>query len=1251
MIDNFQVSNNDLGFNETWSLVEGKYVGVEERAKGDNLIPRETLTPATKVVVHNAGKIESGIFVPIQINGKECKFLVDSGADVTIVNTRFLEECFGGEIPLLEPYDVKLVSATGDPIPNSGKCDVSFRMGRDDITHKVIVADVRYNGILGLDFMTEHSCDILVQKMCLRVKGQEIPCFRFSTEDVFSTFRVALLEDVKIPPNSEFIAQGRLLDAVPEWETALVEPNTEFMGKHEVLVARSLVNPTSGKVPLKIMNVSDCVIELHKHSLVGSMEKVSLFAGDSLALSEVSLIDTEVPTKMPEHLDILYAESCLGISEDQKMQLENLLIKYQGCFSKTSEDMGLTDRAEHRIDTGNSRPIKQAPRRIPLAKMQDVNREIKEMLAKGVIEESDSPWSSPIVLVKKKDNSIRFCIDYRRVNEVTIKDSHPIPRIESILDALSGSKFYSTIDLKSGYWQVKVAEEDKPKTAFSIPGGGHWNFTVMPFGLCNAGATFQRLMEKVLSHLSWEICMVYLDDIIVLAPDFSQHLENLDKVFGRLKEANLKINPKKCKLFQREVSYLGHIINGQGIKTDPDKIDAVQNWPRPNNIRDVRSFLGICSYYRKFVKGFSVIAKPLHKLTEKSQKFVWDSDCQEAFDKLKRALTSSPILSYPRKEGQYVLDTDASNTGMGSVLSQIQDGDEKVLSYYSKLFNTAERRYCVTRRELLAIVQSIKHFHHYLYGQVFKIRTDHGSLRWLLKFKNPEGQIARWLETLASYQFEIEHRPGRLHGNADALSRRPCAEVECPYCAKAEVKYLPEPSSQKCSVVKTRAKQMAPVNDDEIINKEHFDVGKCQIEDPDLCNVIKWVQDGTQPNWGEISHLSETCKFYWVRFESLEYIDNVLYYVQDGFDKKYCIVIPKALVGKVLTLLHNSTTGGHLGIKKTLSKVRDRYFWYKMSTDTKYWCVTCDMCESRKSPNRRIKAPLQKYIIGAPLERVAIDIMGPLPKSNKGNLYILVMGDYFTKWVDAVPIRNQKATTVAQKLIDRLISIFGTPMQIHSDQGRSFESDVFREMCRLLGIEKTRTTPYRPQSDGLVERANRTIENMLASFVSQNQKDWDEHLPLLMLAYRSAQHETTGVSPCEMMFGRHVSLPADLVLGRLQSENTLEMSEYAYKLSQTLDKIHEFARGKINLATEKMLREYNSKINFQNYKEGDLVWYYAHNINRKGSPKLQCHWQGPCLVLKRINDVVYKIGKTAKSKPKVVHYNLLKPYKGVNRPN
>lgn len=272
----------------------------------------------------------------------------------------------------------------------------------------------------------------------------------------------------------------------------------------------------------------------------------------------------------------------------------------------------------------------------------------------------------------------------------------------------------------------------------------------------------------------------------------------------------------------------------------------------------------------------------------------------------------------------------------------IMDGQERGICYYSKLFNTSKRRYCETRRELLAIVRSIKHFHHYLNGQAFKIRTDHGSLRWLFNFKNLEGQIAPWIETLASYEFEIEQRPGRLHGNADALSRRPCIENECTYCAKAETKYLPEQLTQKCSVVETRnsSPKMSSEPDKGQVQTIDFDIGKMQCEDPDLKNVIKWVQEGTQPNWGDISHLSEACTFYWVRFEYLEYRDNILYDVYDDWEKKYCTVIPRVLVGKVLTLLHNNVTVAHLGIK-TLSKGRERYFWYKMRADTRHWCVTC----------------------------------------------------------------------------------------------------------------------------------------------------------------------------------------------------------------------------------------------------------------------------------------------------------------------
>lgn len=296
-------------------------------------------------------------------------------------------------------------------------------------------------------------------------------------------------------------------------------------------------------------------------------------------------------------------------------------------------------------------------------------------------------------------------------------------------------------------------------------------------------------MERVLRGLSWKVCLVYLDDIIVFSTSFTQHLENLSQVFECLKQADLKLSPQKCTLFKDQVTFLGHVVSADGISTDPVKLESVTNWPVPRNVKHVRSFLGLCSYYRRFVKHFADIARPHHKLTEADRKFDWSETCQTAFDTLKRALTSSPILSYPTSTDLFILDTDASNEGMGAVLSQVQNGIEHVICYYSKAFSKPERRYCVTRRELLAVVASIKNFHHYLYGRYFLVRSDHGALRWLFRFKNPEGQIARWLETHATYDFKIEHRAGRIHSNADALSRRPCCETGCSYCLRAESRY------------------------------------------------------------------------------------------------------------------------------------------------------------------------------------------------------------------------------------------------------------------------------------------------------------------------------------------------------------------------------------------------------------------------------------------------------------------------------
>ena len=409
---------------------------------------------------------------------------------------------------------------------------------------------------------------------------------------------------------------------------------------------------------------------------------------------------------MPKHLTELDEGSTKDlVDENQRRKVFDLLCENADVFSSDSSDLGRTGIVKHRIITGSAEPIKQPPRRLPLAKRDVACQAIDEMLKHGVIEPSTSPWSSPVVLVAKKNATLRFCVDYRKLNEATLKDSYPLPRIDDTLDALGGSHWFSTLDLKSGYWQVAMDPADKEKTAFTI-GGGLWHFRVMPFGLWNAPATFERLMDHILAGLPWSVCLVYLDDIIVHDRTFSEQLENLQRVFTCLKKANLKLSPEKCNLFRHEVKYLGHIISRNGVATDPAKINSVKDWPRPMRLAEVRSFLGLCSYYREFIRNFAEIANPLTRLTQKDVQFIWDSDTENAFQQLKCLLTNTPVLSFLSDEGTLILDPDASGVAIGAVLSQKQGNEEKVIAYFSRSLDRTQRQYCTTRRELLAVVKS-----------------------------------------------------------------------------------------------------------------------------------------------------------------------------------------------------------------------------------------------------------------------------------------------------------------------------------------------------------------------------------------------------------------------------------------------------------------------------------------------------------------------------------------------------------------
>jgi len=743
-----------------------------------------------------------------------------------------------------------------------------------------------------------------------------------------------------------------------------------------------------------------------------------------------------------------------------------------------------------------------------------------------VIEPSTSPWASNLVVVTKKDGSLRLCVDYRGVNNITRKDSYPLPRITDCLDALGPAKYFSTFDLRSGYFQIAMEEADRDKTSF-ITRRGSYRFTAMPFGLCNAPASFQRLMDIVTIGLNYEICLVYLDDIILFSQTIEEHLKRLRLLLGRLRSANLKLKPSKCFLLQKKVNFLGHVISEGSIATDPEKIEQVRSWPRPQSITEVRSFIGLVSYYRRFICQFAKVAAPLHALAGKNAKFIWTEECEVAFEELKQRLITSPILAMPDDEGEFTLDTDASNYAIGAVLSQLQNGEERVIAYASRTLSKQERNYCVTRKELLAVVHFTTAFRSYLLGRNFLIRTDHSALRWLKHTPEPIGQQARWLERLEEFHYRIEHRAGAKHGNADALSRRPCRQCKR-FEDDEECDVSQDPVIYACAL-KSAEEQISYQ-----WNTEQF--AEAYDRDVDLREIYVQIRDGLDKvSWESMIGKSEATKTYWQDWDRLKVKDGKLFrdwLSVKGSVEREQLIVPKEYRETLMRETHGGMTGGHLGVTKTSEQIQRRMYWFEWRSDVRRFvkhCVECNRYHRGGLPRQGL---LQPTTAGEVWEKIAIDLTGPHNRSRNGNVYILTIIDIFSKWVETIPIRNKEAITVSKALFDHVLSRYGIPLQILSDRGLEFEGSTLEELCRLLDIDKVRTTAYKPSTNGAIERFHRTLNSMLAKVISEDQRNWDEKLPYVMAAYRASIHESTHFSPNFLMFGRENRAPVDLLYGR-----------------------------------------------------------------------------------------------------------------------
>ena len=748
-------------------------------------------------------------------------------------------------------------------------------------------------------------------------------------------------------------------------------------------------------------------------------------------------------------------------------------------FMADKWDIGKTNLLRHEIKTSGG-PVHLNPRRQPAHLEEKIEEAVKNLEENNIIRRCDSPWNTPLVCVwKKEKKDIRLCLDFRNLNRITERQIFPMPNIEQMLDSLNGSLFFSTIDLGSAYYQVELTEDSQEKTAFSTR-TGQFCFNRMPFGIAAAPATFQKLMNIVLGKSLWKIAIVYLDDILIFSKSKEEHISRINEVLSKVKEAGLKINPEKCSFLKNETKFLGHIINGEGIKVDETKIEAIKRFQRPKCLKQLRSFLGLCNYYRKFIKDYSRYARVLESMCGNNKdKLIWSENCEKSFEELKKALSDTPVLVYPDFKKDFILDTDASFDTIGAVLSQVDEsGCERVIAYGSHTMNKHELGYCITRKELLAIYYFAQHFKHYLYGKRFLLRTDHKAITFMMTTKKPiTAQFQTWINFLSSLDMEIKYRKGIEHGNADALSRDKCGR--CTQCLEIH-------ENPKTEKAKTRLLAMTVTK-----------------------HGLEW-----QKNDEEIEILKQ----------KVSKKEKIKFKIEDDIvlTNENKIWIPKEKSNDFVKEMHRMLC--HAGCKKVINYIKVNYDMEDLDKIATRLIQSCELCQKRKTLTTKTKEIIIKNEVVQPFEVIAIDFCGPLQTNNHGKKYILGIIDMCSRYISLTAVAKQDEKTTADTIVKFWILKYGAPRVIKVDCGKTFESKLIRELATSHNIKLQFSSPYHHCANGLIERQFRTIRDLMnTSLKDKLKKNWVELLPEIEFTLNATVQSTTGKSPAETIFGFRIS--------------------------------------------------------------------------------------------------------------------------------
>lgn len=953
-----------------------------------------------------------------------------------------------------------------------------------------------------------------------------------------------------------------------------------------------------------------------------------------------------------------FGEAPIPAGWEKRLRLK--LAERSNVFSTEEWDVGLAKDVTHQIRLSDPRPFRERSRRIAPADIDDVRRHLKDLLAAGIIQESRSPYASPIVIARKKNGAVRMCIDYRTLNSRTIPDQYVTPRIDDALDCLTGSRWFSVLDLRSGYYQIAMSAEDREKTAFICP-LGFYQFQRMPQGITGAPATFQRLMERVVGDMHLLQVIVYLDDLIVFGRTLEEHEERLMKVLDRLEEWGLKVSIDKCQFCQQQVKYVGHIVSAAGIAPDPEKVSAVTQWKEPTDLKSLRSFLGFCGFYRRFIKGYSSVVRPLTELTKgyppvkgsgkrngknyykETDPFGarWDKSCGEAFKAIIHCLTNAPVLAFADNSLPYVLHVDASLSGLGAVLNQEHPEGLRPVAFASRKLSTSEQRYHIHQLEFLALKWAVvDKFHDYLYGAQFVVRTDNNPLTYVLTSAKLNATGHRWLAALAAYNFSLQYKPGKHNTDADVLSRyptNPAVSASWTEIPQSGVKAICQLASSSGNDESVRIVDHLGVSPDSIPTAYSCPISleMCHMEQ--LSHEDLKMSQEKDPIIGVVKHDIEVGKVLTPQKSSdpglnllqrqgpkLVIRNQLLYRVSQSpcGKERVQLVLPAKYHQTVLHSLHDDS--GHLGVDRTTELIRDRFYWPRMALDIEQYIKTCGSCITRKTLPQK-SAPLSHITSTGPLDLVCIDFLS-LEPDTKGIANILVITDHFTRYAQAFPTKDQRAVTVAKVLVEKFFVHYGLPSRIHSDQGRDFECRLIRELLGMLGIRKSRTTPYHPQGDPQPERFNRTLLSMLGTLDPANKSKWSQYIPQLVHAYNCTKNEATGYSPYRLLFGREARLPIDVCFGTSPSnQKGVNHLQYVERMKKDLQQAYQLAAETSLKVHQRNKRLYDQRVKPQTLERGDRV--LIRNLACTGKHKLQNRWNSlPYVVIEKFKDLpVYKL--------------------------